>query len=97
MFVRLNDHRDMHKVFSWDEKASGKIQKALEEEILTFTKEVQAVCCINSPSAGLGDYACVAPFSESFCIKKKARFSKPTYQNGSSFSNGVTIFPSCSR
>ena len=28
---------------SWDEKAPAKIQKALEQEILEFTKEVQEV------------------------------------------------------
>ena len=32
---------DVHTVCSWDEKAPAKIQKALEQEILEFTKEVQ--------------------------------------------------------
>ena len=35
--------RDVHNVCSWDEKAAQKIQKALEEEILSFTKDVQFV------------------------------------------------------
>ena len=35
--------RDVHNVCSWDEKAAHKIQKALEEEILSFTKAVQVV------------------------------------------------------
>ena len=36
-------HRDVHTVCSWDEKAAQKIQRALEEEILRFTKDVQSV------------------------------------------------------
>ena len=35
--------RDVHTVCSWDEKAPAKIQKALEEVILEFTREIQAV------------------------------------------------------
>ena len=35
--------RDVHSVCSWDEKASVKIQKALETEILAFIQEAQQV------------------------------------------------------
>ena len=36
-------NRDVHTVCSWDEKAPAKIQKALEEEVLQFTGEIQKV------------------------------------------------------
>ena len=42
-FLSLSLSRDVHTVCSWDEKAAHKIQKALEEEILKFTEDVQAV------------------------------------------------------
>ena len=35
--------RDVHSVCSWDEKASVKIHKALEQEILAFIHEAQQV------------------------------------------------------
>ena len=35
--------REVHSVCSWDEKASSKIQKALEQEILTFIADAQKV------------------------------------------------------
>ena len=41
-------YRDVHTVCSWDEKAAHKIQKALEEEILKFTENVQTVSVITS-------------------------------------------------
>ena len=37
------DRREVHSVCSWDEKASVKIQKALEQEILTFIGDAQKV------------------------------------------------------
>ena len=39
----LLHYRDVHSVCSWDEKASVKIQKALETEILAFIEEAQKV------------------------------------------------------
>ena len=35
--------REVHSVCSWDEKASVKIQKALEQEILAFISDAQKV------------------------------------------------------
>lgn len=35
--------REVHSVCSWDEKASSKIQKALEQEILAFIGDAQKV------------------------------------------------------
>ena len=36
-------NRDVHSVCSWDEKATTKIQKGLEDEILCFIKNVETV------------------------------------------------------
>ncbi len=36
-------YREVHSVCSWDEKASVKIQKSLETEILTFISDANKV------------------------------------------------------
>ncbi len=41
--IHFYEHREVHSVCSWDEKASVKIQKSLETEILTFISDANKV------------------------------------------------------